>query len=97
MRDLIACRLRRDVQEVGEARRDQEDEGYCREEQIEGDAPGEEENIVLGAVVPDASGVVTERPPEALEDPALPTAPSPRAAVRYSSVVDPLLELPEAW
>jgi hypothetical protein len=97
MRDLIACRLRREVQEIGEAGRDEEDEGYCRQKQIEGDAAGEEENVILGAVIPNAPGVVTERPPETLEDSSLPTAPGPRAAVRYSSVVDPLLELPEAW
>lgn len=97
MRDLLARRLRRQVQKVGEACRYEEDEGNCCQQEVEGDSPREEEDVVFGAVVPDAPGVVAERPAKALEYPALPAALRPRAAVRYSSVVDPLLELPEVW
>ena len=97
MGDLLARRIGREVQEVGETRGDEQDERYGGEQEVEGDSPCEEEDVVVGAVVPDAPRVITERPPEALEYPALPAALWPRAAVRYSSVVDPLLELPEVW
>lgn len=97
MPDLLARRLRRQIQKVGKARGYEQDERDSRQKQVERDAPGEEEDVILGAVVPDSPGVVTERPAKALNDPALPAALMPRAAVRYSSVVDPLLELPEFW
>lgn len=97
MGDLLARRLRRQVQKVGKTCRNQEDERNRCEQEVEGDSPRKEENVVVGAVVPDAPGIIAERPAKALECPALPAAPRPRAAVRYSSVVDPLLELPEVW
>ncbi len=59
---IARCRVRRLVQQVGEAGRQQQEKRDGREEQVERDPPGQKKNVVFPAIVPDAFGVVPKRP-----------------------------------
>jgi hypothetical protein len=52
------------VEQVDEAGGQQQKERDGRQEDVERDSPGEEENVVLAAVVPDSLRVIAKKPTE---------------------------------
>ena len=57
--DVVSARL---VEEIGETRREKQEERDGGEEDVEGDAARQKKNVVFPAVVPDALRVIAKRP-----------------------------------
>ena len=59
VRERLVCRV---IQQRREARDEQQHERHGREQDVERDPAGEEEDVVFSGIVPDTLRVVAERP-----------------------------------